>query len=111
MTGYNGWKNYETWCVNLWLTNDQESADYWHNLAKACHETSWQVDAVKRGIWTEAEGARFALADELKDQVTDASPLADDATMWHDLLGAALCEVDWAEIADNLLSHFAPLEA
>jgi hypothetical protein len=20
---YNGWKNYPTWCVNLWLENDQ----------------------------------------------------------------------------------------
>jgi len=22
-TGYNGWVNYETWCVHLWLTSDQ----------------------------------------------------------------------------------------
>ena len=22
---YNGWRNYETWCVNLWLSNDESS--------------------------------------------------------------------------------------
>lgn len=24
-TGYNGWSNYETWLVSLWLNNDQAS--------------------------------------------------------------------------------------
>lgn len=24
-TGYNGWSNYETWLVALWLNNDQAS--------------------------------------------------------------------------------------
>ena len=24
MTKYNGWTNYETWCLNLWIDNDRE---------------------------------------------------------------------------------------
>lgn len=27
-TGYNGWSNYETWLVALWLNNDQASYNY-----------------------------------------------------------------------------------
>src|SRR5438477_252131 len=30
---YNGWLNYETWAVNLWLSNEQGSWDYWREAA------------------------------------------------------------------------------
>jgi hypothetical protein len=33
-TSYNGWANYETWNVSLWIQNDQ----YLYNTAKACVE-------------------------------------------------------------------------
>lgn len=32
MNTYNGWKNYETWNVNLWLNNDEGLYD----LARRC---------------------------------------------------------------------------
>ena len=31
---YNGWTNYETWNVNLWLNNDQGTYDFIVELAK-----------------------------------------------------------------------------
>lgn len=31
--GYNGWTNYETWCVSLWLDNDSGSYDHWRERA------------------------------------------------------------------------------
>ncbi len=42
-TTYNGYKNYETWNVSLWIGNDE----FLHNTAKACviycdsHEKPW----------------------------------------------------------------------
>ncbi len=27
--GYNGWSNYETWNVKLWMDNDEGSYNYW----------------------------------------------------------------------------------
>ena len=28
-TTYQGWTNYETWAVNLWLDNEEGVHDYW----------------------------------------------------------------------------------
>ena len=33
--GYQGWTNYETWAVNLWLGNEQGSHEYWQEQARA----------------------------------------------------------------------------
>jgi len=103
--GYQGWKNYETWCVNLWLANEEPSYRYWRDAAL----DAWQEapdDENHQGespIWTLSECARFRLADKLKDEVACGVPAACAGTMWDDLLGAALDEVEWGEIANALL--------
>jgi len=89
---YNGWTNYETWCVNLWLTNEQGSDEYWRENARE----AWENAADHPSYLTRSEKARHALADMLKDQVSDSEmcPLLSEASMYSDLLGAALSEVD-----------------
>jgi hypothetical protein len=34
MADYNGWKNYETWNLKLWLDNDQDTYHYWQHAAR-----------------------------------------------------------------------------
>jgi hypothetical protein len=43
----------------------------------------------------------YEIADTLKDYIEEMNPLSNDASMWSDLLGAALSEVDWFEIAEH----------
>ena len=43
------------------------------------------------------------MADQLKEEITDGSPLR-EASMYADLLGAALSEVNWSEIAEHYLA-------
>jgi hypothetical protein len=31
---YNGWKNYETWLVHLWITSDEKTQAYWETRGK-----------------------------------------------------------------------------
>lgn len=84
MSDYNGWSNYETWNVALWLGNDEA------------------LDANKRYIIAEAE-SRYDASQALKDFVTDPeNGMVPDlpASMGADLLGAALSEVNWLEIVD-----------
>ena len=37
---YNGWSNYETWNVALWLDNDEGSYNYWQDRTREIAEES-----------------------------------------------------------------------
>jgi len=86
---YNGWKNYPTWCVNLWLSNDESLyAEAHDRVAWALHDST--DDTVRADV-----------ADALKTWVRE--DLAPDlgASFAADLLGYALDCIDWHEIADS----------
>jgi hypothetical protein len=91
---YNGWKNYPTWAVNLWLSNDEG----------LYRETLYRVGAV-------SDEGRAAIADSIKGYVVD--DLAPDlgASFAADLLGYALDCVDWYEIADAWIESASEVEA
>jgi hypothetical protein len=99
---YNGYKNYETWCVNLWLNNDEASQRSWAAAAEKARADAIQHQHVTDNIWTAAEAERFLLADALKNHLEDSSPLT-EPSLYSDLLNAALSEVDWHEVADEFL--------
>lgn len=92
--GYNGWTNYETWCVALWMDNEESSYRYWRKVVLEVYELTNR----------ESEPAKIRFAQRLKDEHEDKSPLIDSANVYTDLLNAALSEVNWYEIAENLIS-------
>ena len=82
---YNGWANYETWAVKLWLDNDEG----FHGIVQ---------------VWiNDYSSSKGKVADFLKDLVEETNPLAGSATMFTDLLGHAIGRVDWFEIAASVL--------
>jgi hypothetical protein len=88
-TGYNGWTNWETWCVTLWLNNDSPAtSDYLYELSNRKHN------------------APHILADILREQVNawwhDLVELHElpSASMWADLMTGTLQNVDWDGIID-----------
>ncbi len=103
---YNGWTNYETWCVALWLDNDRGTAHYIATLAVSIYEAA-QADA----FFSKEDRAALDLADRLKEEIEELNPLADQATLYADLINAALSEVNYYEIAQNLLTDHAVKEA
>jgi len=102
MAAYNGWTNYETWAVKLWMDNEEPTYRYWKEAA----EEAW-AEAKADKPFTRSERARLDLADRLKNAIDEGMPedisKAVNASMYGDLLNAALSEVNWQEIANSLL--------
>lgn len=93
-TEYNGWSNYATWGCKLILDNDQYCYDVVHEMAHA--------------VSRDDEG-RWKLQDDIRDFVEELCGLEGNAAptpsdMARQLLSAAICDVNWREIAKSLLS-------
>ena len=84
MAEYNGWKNYETWLVNIWY-GDSYSEYY---LAR----------------FREGDLLSKVSADDVRDYVESALEL--DGTLPSglvtDLLGNAMSKVDWHRLAEHV---------
>lgn len=100
---YGGWKNRETWNVNLWLANDEP---LYRGVRQMAEEA--QADSNR-------EEAPFVLADRIQEFVESlviGHDLPDSSLerveymeggIRTDLLLGALSRVDWQEIAEAWL--------
>jgi hypothetical protein len=88
--------------VALWLDNEESSQRYWRETARETWDRARADETFTRREW-----ARIALAARLKEETEDANPLSDRVNLYADLLGAALSEVSWDDIAESWLNDFA----
>jgi hypothetical protein len=79
--GYQGWTNYETWAVNLWLSNEEPLYRDLVDMARDADDAD-------------------ELAQSIRSYVDNMAPDL-GASLWSDLLTSALGEVDWDEIAKS----------
>jgi hypothetical protein len=89
MADYNGWKNYETWNLKLWLDNDQASYHYWQHAARE----AFSVGDVQK--------AKRTLAEQLETHITEDAPRL--TGFYSDILHASIREVAYWEIAESML--------
>ena len=76
-TTYNGWTNYETWVTALWIDNERETYEMRREWAQENHA---------------AGRTTYDLATQIREYLEE-----------NCLLGAALSEIDYFEIAENWL--------
>ena len=79
---YQGWSNYQTWCVALWIDNVQDDYDDWLDVARSSENTN-------------------KMASLLESWHQENRP--ETSGVYSDLLGHALSMVDWYEVADSLM--------
>jgi hypothetical protein len=91
MSDYNGWSNYETWAVHLWMDNEESSQKHWARRAMQL----FNLDDI--------DGSVSDLAREMKSDHEDMLPSLDGFAA--DLLNAAFGEVDWYEIAESYIDE------
>jgi hypothetical protein len=96
--GYNGWTNYETWAVALWIDNEEGSCERARELAVDARDTA------KADLSQFKRTAEGLLADTLREWIRDEDAPDLGPTLYSDLLSAALSEVDWYEIAEHYLA-------
>jgi hypothetical protein len=97
MADYNGWKNYETWNLKLWLDNDQDTYHYWQHAARE----ALTVDAQPKGSFSLAASAQ--LADQIEAEITKDAPHLTGFGFYSDILSASIREVAYREIAESML--------
>lgn len=83
---YNGWTNYETWVVKLWMDYEEGSYLHWKEMAEM---------ALKQGK------DEYWLAKQLKEEHEEALPEVKGFAA--DLINASMFEVNWQEIAKSLI--------
>ncbi len=103
---YNGWTNRATWLVSLHIDNEESSYRYWRGeakewFAKATQEFESGKYASSLRVW-----AKGRLAAQLEYEFTTEKDalLKHAPTLWCDIVAGVIAEIDWHEIADNILS-------
>lgn len=91
--GYNGWDNYETWNINLWLDNDESTQELFSERALELLLNNEE----------EEDSPEYELSNEIQSFIEEGNPIT-DASVYSDLLQAAIGSANFYEIAEHYIS-------
>jgi hypothetical protein len=98
---YNGWSNYETWNVKLWIDNDEGTYNYWREQTESSIQAAVEDGADSNDAKQEATNR---IAEQLKSDHEENMPEVNGT--YADLLRGALSDVDWYEIASGMVDDY-----
>lgn len=84
MAKYEGWENWKTWNISLWIDNERGEYEYWHEQADEM-SVSELTSALEETFWGEVESFEGKMHPAL-----------------YSSLSLSINSVDWKEIAEHL---------
>lgn len=92
---YNGWPTYETWIVNLWLTNDAATYTNLQELVTMCMTSDFPDHEIAL-----AQSLHTELMEQWHD-IAEAATFPDKTWLgfFGDMIRAAMDNVDWSHLA------------
>ncbi len=103
VTDYNGWTNYATWGVALVLDNEESDYRFVRDvLVRRAREAAVECERPAHVAGYLADYLREYVDEMIDPEETDYSALN---SMQRQIMQAGMCEVDWDEIAANVLSE------
>lgn len=97
---YQGWENYPTWACALWISNEEGFYRYWLDQTKDIWEEAAEEN--QDDLEEASMEARIALANDLRQWLCQSVPDI-GTSMFSDMLGWAIEQIDHYEIANNWL--------
>lgn len=94
---YEGWSNYETWAVKLWMDNEEPSYRHYQEVTRDALDNP----PIGNEFISAERKLVHELADAIKAEHEEAMPELEGFV--SDLLNAAFSEIDWTEIAESLI--------
>ena len=85
---YNGWTNYETWLCNLWFENFDFTEDL--EMFEHCKEKYDVMEVIS-----------VYIQDYVEEFTSNSIAPGDVHGFVHDMLNAAIQEIDYADIAEH----------
>lgn len=93
---YHGWRNYETWAVDMYLSNEEGIYNYIHNeIIPECEEETLNELEMRAGF-THRDKLIYCVAQKLKEMIEEQEPELDSP--FAELLRTD--KVDWNELAE-----------
>lgn len=102
---YNGWTNYETWLVKLWIDNSEGDAEYWQERAEEAVRDTRDESCPDGAAIRELAGDMQSSFETWMDESLDLP-----AGVFRDLLTGALGSVNWSEIARAFIDDLEPAD-
>jgi|DewCreStandDraft_4_1066084.scaffolds.fasta_scaffold115620_1 flagellar motor protein MotB len=87
-----------------WIYHDENSQQRWREAAKKAREQARQLPIVREGKVSLDEAATQILAKQIAEEIRRATPTNLEG-VHQDLLLNVLAEVNWREIAEDILSR------
>jgi hypothetical protein len=97
----------ETWAVSMFLDGNYTGPETYEEVRSLIAYTAQTARKEPGEVWTPDEAARYRVADSIKDYVDDHVVADGYDGLRDNLIGAALSEVNWEELAENKLSKIS----